>query len=310
MAGVDQATAPGSATPDESPESEEVPGEAATPARSAGPAHAELVPYRPRHAKRRRRRWPVLVAAGVALAVLGGVGTVTLIANRDDEPADTAAPTATRPAATNIAPAPAGIPTGSATPSTSVSTDAGPATGTDCRFDRAQDKNPQIVPPTRATRTGQVLVTIGTNRGPVAFELDATNAPCTVESFLTLATGGYFNDTACHRLTTLLIFVLQCGDPTATGSGDPGYSFDDENLPAPGGTAYPRGTLAMANAGPDTNGSQFFIVYKDSPIDPNYPVFGKVTGGLEIVDQVAAGGAPGNDGPPNDELVIQAVQIT
>jgi peptidyl-prolyl cis-trans isomerase B (cyclophilin B) len=107
----------------------------------------------------------------------------------------------------------------------------------------------------------------------------------------------------------MLIFVLQCGDPTALGSGDPGYSFDDENLPAPGGTPYPRGTLAMANAGPDTNGSQFFIVHKDSPIDPNYPVFGKVTGGLEIIDRVAAGGAPGNDGQPNESLVIQAVQI-
>ena len=108
----------------------------------------------------------------------------------------------------------------------------------------------------------------------------------------------------------MLIFVLQCGDPTATGSGDPGYSFDDENLPAPGGTPYPRGTLAMANAGPDTNGSQFFVVYKDSPIDPNYPVFGKITGGLEIIDQVAAGGAPGNDGQPNQSLVIQAVQVS
>jgi peptidyl-prolyl cis-trans isomerase B (cyclophilin B) len=181
--------------------------------------------------------------------------------------------------------------------------------GAECRFVSEPDQNPQVVPPARTTRTGLVPVVIGTNRGPITLELDATNAPCTVESFLTLAADGYFTDSACHRVTTRLIFVLQCGDPTATGSGSPGYSFDDENLPAPGGTPYPRGTLAIANAGPDTNGAQFFMVYRDSPIDPNYPVFGRVTGGLEIVEQIAAGGAPSNDGFPNTELIIQAVQV-
>jgi peptidyl-prolyl cis-trans isomerase B (cyclophilin B) len=128
-----------------------------------------------------------------------------------------------------------------------------------------------------------------------------------VQSFLTLAAAGYFADSACHRITTALIFVVQCGDPTATGSGGPGYRFDDENLPA--ATGYARGTLAMANAGPNTNGAQFFLVYRDSPINPNYPVFGRVTGGLSILDAVAAGGAPNNDGPPNLELIIETVEV-
>jgi peptidyl-prolyl cis-trans isomerase B (cyclophilin B) len=297
-------------------EPKHTPGQDLVPARgprTAGPAHAGAPTYRPRHAKRHRRRWPALLAAGLVLVALAGVGAAVL-ANRQDDETDRA----TAPAATNVAPAPvdrpaeaSGVPSAAASGTAVPPVPAAPAPGTaECRYTPTPDKTPPIVPPARATRSGLVKATIGTSRGPLTLELDATNAPCTVESFLTLAAGGYFNDTACHRLTTQLIFVLQCGDPTALGSGDPGYSFDDENLPAPGGTPYPRGTLAMANAGPDTNGSQFFIVYKDSPIDPNYPVFGKVTGGLEIVDRVAAGGAPGNDGQPNESLVIQAVQIS
>jgi peptidyl-prolyl cis-trans isomerase B (cyclophilin B) len=164
------------------------------------------------------------------------------------------------------------------------------------------------VPRARPTRGGSVAVSIGTNRGAITMELDAGRAPCTVQSFLDLASGGYFTDSACHRVTTALIFVVQCGDPTATGSGGPGYRFDDENLPTAGG--YPRGTIAMANSGPNTNGSQFFLVYRDSPIDPNYPVFGRVTGGLEILDAVAAGGAPNNDGQPNLELIIESVTVS
>ncbi len=111
------------------------------------------------------------------------------------------------------------------------------------------------------TATGPVSVTLETSAGTINAELDGAATPCTVNSFLSLAEQMYYNDTDCHRLTTQGIFVLQCGDPTASGTGGPGYSFADE---LSGAETYPAGTLAMANAGPNTNGSQFFIVYDDT----------------------------------------------
>src|SRR5690606_21777336 len=111
-------------------------------------------------------------------------------------------------------------------------------------------------PPAEPTASGTVPATIRTSAGDLAVSLDADAAPCTVNSFLSLAQQGYFDETPCHRLTTSGIFVLQCGDPTGTGTGGPGYEFPDELT---GSETYPAGTLAMANAGPDTNGSQFFV---------------------------------------------------
>jgi peptidyl-prolyl cis-trans isomerase B (cyclophilin B) len=145
----------------------------------------------------------------------------------------------------------------------------------------------------------------------LALDLDADHAPCAVNSFVSLANAGYFTETPCHRLTTEGIFLLQCGDPTGTGSGGPGYRFRDENLPVGHQPTYPRGTLAMANSGPDSNGSQFFLVYRDTPLDPTYTVFGKVTQGLEVLDGIAAAGADSTngagDGPPNVEVTVQSV---
>ena len=112
-------------------------------------------------------------------------------------------------------------------------------------------------------------------------------APYTTFSFEYLARKKYFDATKCHRLTTSGIYVLQCGDPTGTGSGGPGYQFQDENLT---GATYPAGTIAMANAGPGTNGSQFFIVYKDTQLPPSYTPWGKVTAGLDIVQGIAKAG--------------------
>jgi peptidyl-prolyl cis-trans isomerase B (cyclophilin B) len=166
------------------------------------------------------------------------------------------------------------------------------------------------MPPARPTRGGLVVVTMGTNRGPVTLELDAAKAPCTVQSFLTLVGADYFTDSACHRVTTALIFVVQCGDPTATGSGGPGYRFDDENLPA--GAGYPRGTLAMANAGPGTNGSQFFLVYKDSQLPPGYTAFGTIDAtGLATLDKIAAAGVEGGgqDGKPATPVQVKSIGL-
>ena len=119
-------------------------------------------------------------------------------------------------------------------------------------------------------------------------------APCTTFSFRFLATRGYFNQTHCHRLTVQRIYVLQCGDPTGTGSGAPGYAFNDENL---AGATYPAGTVAMANAGPNTNGSQFFFTWKDTTLAPAYTPFGTVIGGMNVLQKIAAAGDDQQNGP-------------
>lgn len=171
--------------------------------------------------------------------------------------------------------------------------------------------------PQHTPNHGQVLATFITNRGLIPMLLDRAEAPCTVQSFLHLLRSRFYNDTICHRLTTYpTLSVLQCGDPSGTGEGGPGYSFKDElptNLPTwPGdpagspGRVYARGTLAMANAGPDTNGSQFFLTYKDSKLRPDYTIFGRILPlGLRTLDRIAAAGvdtsAPDStptDGPP------------
>ncbi|MFT4298617.1 MAG: peptidylprolyl isomerase [Aeromicrobium sp.] len=146
-------------------------------------------------------------------------------------------------------------------------------------------------------------MTISTNRGDIAVALDAQNAPCTVNSFVSLARQGYFDDTQCHRL--VVGFVLQCGDPSATGTGGPGYRFADELT---GDETYPAGTLAMANAGPDTNGSQFFIVLEDASLPPDYTVFGTVDeAGLQVARDIAADGNGPDGVAPASEVVITSV---
>jgi peptidyl-prolyl cis-trans isomerase B (cyclophilin B) len=123
--------------------------------------------------------------------------------------------------------------------------------------------------------------------GDVTLTMDRSKAPCTVNSFESLADQGYFDDTSCHRLAP--DFVLQCGDPTATGRGGPGYRYADELT---GTETYPYGTLAMANAGPNTNGSQFFIIIADGVrLAPSYTVFGSVdAAGMQVIEAIAAQG--------------------
>ncbi|MFK4791606.1 peptidylprolyl isomerase [Microbacterium sp. ZW T5_56] len=147
--------------------------------------------------------------------------------------------------------------------------------------------------------------TLSTSAGDVTITLDGDKTPCTVNSFVSLITQGYFDNTTCHRLTTQGIFVLQCGDPSGNGTGGPGYSFKDETS---SDMTYPAGTVAMANAGPDTNGSQFFLVYEDSALRPDYTVFGHMDeASIAVVRAIAAKGVAGGD---QDGAPAEAVTIT
>jgi peptidyl-prolyl cis-trans isomerase B (cyclophilin B) len=166
-------------------------------------------------------------------------------------------------------------------------------------------------PPAKPDKKATYVATIHTNRGNIVINMRNSAAPCTVNSFVYLAAKKYFNRTNCHRLTTAGIFVLQCGDPTGTGSGGPGYKFGNENL---AGAKYTAGTVAMANAGPGTNGSQFFLVYKNSlTLPPNYTPFGTIVSGLKIVQNVAKAGSDNangqGDGHPKEKVVISSVTI-
>jgi peptidyl-prolyl cis-trans isomerase B (cyclophilin B) len=167
------------------------------------------------------------------------------------------------------------------------------------------------LPPFNPARAAQpYLAVLHTTQGDITFQALTTAAPCTTNSFRFLAEHGYYDQTHCHRLTTRGIFVLQCGDPTGTGSGGPGYVFPDENLT---GATYPAGTVAMANAGPDTNGSQFFFCWADTKLPPLYTPFGRVTTGLAVLQKVAAAGEDdqngAGDGYPTRFVGFRHVQI-
>ena len=237
-------------------------------------------------AKRRQRQQVIGAALAVALVIAGVVFVMASTGGSGKKAA--AAPTPT-PSASATVPGTCGYVAG-AKAAKSVGTP--PATG---------------VP---TTGTSDATLTFGT--GVLKASLLTAKAPCTVNSFSYLAGKKYFDKTTCHRLTTSGIFVLQCGDPTATGNGGPGYQFGEENLPAASaGVNYPAGTLAMANAGAGTNGSQFFIVYKDTTLPASYTVFGTVTSGLDVVTKIAAAGVSGGgtDGKPATPVPLVSVTV-
>lgn len=182
------------------------------------------------------------------------------------------------------------------------SDDAAAPTG--CSYQETSEPGTKAkLPPSKPKSVDSL--TIKTSQGDIKATFKPDNAPCAVNSFVSLAGQGFFDGTKCHRLVPG--FVLQCGDPTATGTGGPGYSFADELT---GSETYPAGTLAMANAGVDTNGSQFFIVLDDATgnLDPKFTVFGSVdAAGLAVAKKIEAeGNAPDGIAPAQD-VIIQSV---
>jgi len=170
-----------------------------------------------------------------------------------------------------------------------------------CDTTKATGHTPKdVAPAQKLPRKLARTFTFDTNCGEIVVTTVGAKAPITITQLATLARGGYFNNTLCHRLTTQGLYVLQCGDPTATGTGGPSFTYGDENLPAATLNNYPAGTVAMANSGPGTNGSQFFLVFADTTLGANYTIWGTITQGLDIVTAIAKAGVKGGgaDGTP------------
>ncbi|GAB2633662.1 peptidylprolyl isomerase PpiB [Nocardia goodfellowii] len=259
-------------------------------------------------AERARRRKQLTIAGsvlGVVVAVAAATG-VYFLTKGEDKKDDTAQPDASLTAA---AP-PAAKPKADLV-SCTYSDSAKPA-------DKPATKPEQVEVPTTGPNA-KISMSMETSAGPIGLTLNNAESPCTVNSFISLAKQKYFDGTSCHRMTTGEgLKVLQCGDPTGTGMGGPGYQFaneyptdqyapNDPNAQTP--VDYKRGVLAMANAGPGTNGSQFFIVYGDSQLPPQYTIFGSVDeSSLSTLDQIAQGGSDDSNGP-GDGKPIKPVEI-
>lgn len=229
----------------------------------------------------------MLALAALPLALLPACGTV---------------PT-TDPGASSAAPTPGAADT--------VEPDqTGPSDGA-CEYTVTGTPARPVQPPatTDISSSGTVSYVMHLTEGDVTLRLNRAKAPCTVHSFESLVAQKYFDDTRCHRLVDSGLFVLQCGDPTAKGNGGPGYTFPDET---DGKETYPRGTIAMANSGPNTNGSQFFLVWDDSELPPSYTVFGTFNEkSREVVAGIASQGQDGSNpdgsGVPNSPAKIKSV---
>jgi peptidyl-prolyl cis-trans isomerase B (cyclophilin B) len=258
-----------------------------------------------RRAERARRRRIVGVIVTV-VAVVAAVGLVYWLANIGGSDNNAAANTP------------------STQPTPEAKTTDGPCKYTDTSATEPSSKDTGGLPPDPAEtpKTGTVKINLKTDQGDIPLTLDRAKAPCTVQAIEFLTKGKYFDATKCHRLTTTQgLKVLQCGDPTGQGSGGPGFTIKDEKptdlKPGADGqtVTYPRGTLAMANTGaPNSGGSQFFMVYGDSTLPPNYAVFGTIDApGLTVLDKIAAGGVAGEnaqgDGAPKIPVNIQTATV-
>ena len=235
-----------------------------------------------------RRNKQVLGIVLAVLLVIGGFVGVSLAMSKDSKTVASGQPIGQA----------SGQPTGQATPA--PTTRAVSVAGCTAPPKVPTDKRTGTLPDKKTAAGKTFIATVTTNCGVITIELDGTKAPQTVASFLSLAKTGYWADSPCHRLTTQGIFVLQCGDPTGTGGGTPGYGYGVENAPAD--FTFAPGTLAMARTSdPKSNGGQFFIVYKQTVLQDatGYSIFGKITSGMDIVDKIAAAGATPADASGN-----------
>jgi len=279
-----------------------------------------------RRAKQARTRRIVVIAGGAVVTVAVIVAVVIAIVNTKSEHKSNTAATTTTPAASSSpeTTAPATPQTGQVPPLPSFKPSAN--LGANCQYPASSDPAAKPVKPPRTgkvpTDPAQVSASMATSQGNIGLMLTNNESPCTVNSFASLIGQKFFNDTKCHRLTTsATLGVLQCGDPKGDGTGGPGYQFaneyptdqyppNDPKLQEP--VLYPRGTLAMANAGPNTNGGQFFMVYKDSQLPPQYTVFGTIQAdGLATLDKIAKAGVAGGgeDGPPASDVTIKSLLL-
>ncbi|OBF06848.1 peptidylprolyl isomerase [Mycobacterium sp. ACS4054] len=281
---------------------------------------------RRRAERSRRRRVSLLIFGGLGAAVVAILAVVLVVTASESPQGGT---TATSPTTSSV------VVSTETTSTTAPQLDAIPplpvfkpsaALGADCQYPASPEPAAKQVKPPRTgkvpTDPATVSASMVTNQGRIGLMLANNESPCTVNSFASLIGQKYFDNTKCHRLTTSPdLGVLQCGDPKGDGTGGPGYQFGNEyptdqyppNDPkAQQPVLYPRGTLAMANAGPGTNGSQFFMVYKDSQLPPQYTVFGTIQpDGLATLDKIAKAGVAGGgeDGAPAAEVTITSLLL-
>ena len=242
--------------------------------------------------RRKATKWGITIVVGlglvVGIAALGG-------AFSSEESSSEASVEAGDASAENTS--------ASETETSEPSVECPPADGS-ANQQQSFDNAPPICIDSDASYSAEIV----TNKGTLVVELDQSRAPLAVNNFVTLARYHYFDNTECHRI--IPGFMAQCGDPTATGTGGPGYRFADE-LPEAG--EYQIGSLAMANSGPDTNGSQFFIISGATGVNlpPNYTLFGQVTEGLDsTLPALDAAGNPESNGvPPLEQVIIESVTI-
>lgn len=281
-------------------------------------AKAERQAARRANAAQRRGTRNRIIAVVAVVVVVGGVLAWALLSRSSDSsdvaaPAETAIPSDSAAADASASPDASPSPEASTSPEPSPTSTAQP--DTDCApapETRADDLTWPKAPDAAVKPDTAYTMTLSTNCGDIVIDTLPAEAPATVASMAFLTDEGYFDLTACHRLTTEGIFVLQCGDPAGNGTGGPGYSIPDENLPVEGEANYPAGTVAMANAGPGTGGSQFFIVYEDTTLPSGYTIWGTVAKGLDVVKGIAAAGVEGGgtDGPPAQRVVIEKATLT